>query len=107
MAELFLQIHIPTKNAENRVLRGYSRGINLYFELHIWPVQQQKFILFVTDVSMHSELLQLLLSVKHPFILTCVSPTKEMLFFFSVRLRSFDQYSKKNIIRTGYIVTGP
>lgn len=106
MAELFLQIHIPTKNAEKRVSRGYSRGINLYFELHIWPVQQQKFIFFGTDVSMHSELLQLLMSVKHPFILTCVSPTKEMLFF-SVRLRSFDEYSMKNIIRTGYIVMGP
>lgn len=48
-------------------------GIHLYLELHMCPVQQQKFIFFVVDVSTHSALLQAL-SVKHPFILTCDSP---------------------------------
>lgn len=44
-------------------------GISLYLELHMWPVQQQKFIFFVCDVSIHSVLVHAL-SRKQPFILT-------------------------------------
>lgn len=44
-------------------------GMCLNCELHMLPVQQQKFIFFGFDVSTHSVLLHVL-SEKHPFIFT-------------------------------------
>lgn len=78
----------------------------------MWPVQQQKFIFFGIDVSTHSELLQLLLSVKQPFILTCVSPTNMHIIdvwvcLFSAIIVSFIIEKCKYLIRTGSIVSGP
>lgn len=48
---------------------------NLNCELHMWPVQQQKFTFFGFELSTHSVLLHPV-SVKHPFILTLYSPVK-------------------------------
>lgn len=60
-------------------------GIYLKLELHIWPVQQQKFIFFPDDVSMHSVLLHEV-SVKHPFKCTLDSPEIETITLSNMNL---------------------